>query len=250
MLPWAFDHCHSFIDLWPEPTARRQALTLYLTATASLNSYDPVSASNSVGILPPANLGPTTPYDRYDQFHQAILHLAAGVPLEDVIRIGRFEIDDRQFTKHMAVFCAKSLDYTDTDLSNIRAHIQRDNCTHSEYGEVCEQCSKEEFISMRANAGEGGDTDEKAIVTESLEGLDMNPDADDHPEVFSVSAEPKEAWWISVCGIFYAFIALASFLVTLLAKYLVLAVVICRVYEGILHPVLMGLNDRGESRSN
>jgi hypothetical protein len=126
----------------------------------------------------------------------------------------------------MAVFCAESLEYTDADLSNIRAHILTENCTHMEDGEVCDTCLKEEFIAMRATAKEAGDTDENAIQPESSEGIDNKVNADEHHEILSVPAESKEAYWISLRGFLDFLITGISFLVTLFAKYFVTAVVI------------------------
>ncbi|EXJ61676.1 hypothetical protein A1O7_02105 [Cladophialophora yegresii CBS 114405] len=75
------------------------------------------------GIRPPANLGPHAPFDRYDKFHQALLNLAAGVSLRDVIRFYHFDIDAKQFVRHMAIFCVKSLGYTNHDLYRLDVHL-------------------------------------------------------------------------------------------------------------------------------
>ena len=75
------------------------------------------------GIRPPANLGPSTPFDKYTQFHEALLHLAAGVDMADIMRVGKFDLDGREFVQHMAGFCVKSLDYTFDDIIRLRAHL-------------------------------------------------------------------------------------------------------------------------------
>jgi hypothetical protein len=69
------------------------------------------------GIRPPKYLGPATPYDKYAQFHGAILHLAAGLSLKQVIKKGDFDITEGEFVQHLAKFCAKSLDYTEEDFA-------------------------------------------------------------------------------------------------------------------------------------
>ena len=103
------------------------------------------------GIRPPLNLGPATPFDRYDQLHQAILHLAAGVPLADVMRISNFNINGAQFVKHMANFCAKSSDYTEADLARIRTGLLGQSCKHVEGDKFCMRCSLKEFFVLPAN---------------------------------------------------------------------------------------------------
>ena len=105
------------------------------------------------GIRPLADLGPATPYDRYDQFHQAILYLVAGVPLANVMRIGDFDTDDKQFVKHLAVFCAKSLDYNNEDFWRVRAQLLAKSCSHFCGDSLCLQCSQEEFITIAPGNG-------------------------------------------------------------------------------------------------
>lgn len=100
------------------------------------------------GIYPPVDLGPATPYDRYDQFHQALLYVAAGIPLSEVIHSGDFKISDKVFVKHMADFCAKTLDYDERDISLIREEILAATCTHTPEGKYCMKCSRKAILSI------------------------------------------------------------------------------------------------------
>jgi hypothetical protein len=76
------------------------------------------------GIQPPSYLGPATPYDKYIQFHEAILHLAAGLSLKRVIKKGHFDITEGEFVHHLAKFCARSLDYGEADFARTRAQYR------------------------------------------------------------------------------------------------------------------------------
>ncbi|KIW69982.1 hypothetical protein PV04_02294 [Phialophora macrospora] len=113
------------------------------------------------GIRPPPNLGPSTPYDRYDQFHQALLHLAAGVSLQDVMRTGNFDIGGNQFVSHLAVFCAMSLGYTDQDLSRLGVQLLGRGYGDPQHEENLSRCSSTERISIGILPGNDEDTAEE-----------------------------------------------------------------------------------------
>jgi hypothetical protein len=134
-------------------TAQTLTPDLDIDRSVSEENLEALYPRNS--IRPPKDLGPVTPYDRWVQFHEALLHLAAGAPLEDVMRVGEFNVSDRQLVKYMADFCIKSLEYTDAQVDKLRKALLKEYCTHQKVGEVCKTCSKLEFIKLRTDNGWG-----------------------------------------------------------------------------------------------
>ncbi|ETI27241.1 hypothetical protein G647_09924 [Cladophialophora carrionii CBS 160.54] len=142
------------------------------------------------GIRPPENLGPHTPFDRYDQFHQALLNLAAGVSLRDVMRNGDFEIDGKQFVMHMAIFCVKSLGYTDQDRSTLDVHLSglgytaaasHDDGDHDDGTNISHSPSAEAFSDLPEDRDENQHedvvegTDNRQPQTGAVEQSDITP---------------------------------------------------------------------------
>ena len=99
-----------------------------------------------------------------------MLHLAAGVPVSEVIRLGGFKITAELFVKHMAIFCAKSLDHHDSDISMTREQILEETCTHAPEGQYCMQCARKNILSMLPSAThddkDGGHNDKKSVDAE------------------------------------------------------------------------------------
>jgi hypothetical protein len=144
------------------------------------------------GIRPPANLGPLTPYDRYDQFHQALLHLAAGVSLHDVMRIGDFDIDGNQFVTHMAVFCVKSLGYTDLGLSRLGIQLLGRGCADAdaEEGGNLSQSSSTEGISILPRNNENKEQEDTVEETTYRQRQGRGVEQGDTMEAIAESVTP------------------------------------------------------------
>jgi hypothetical protein len=143
------------------------------------------------GIRPPANLGPLTPYDRYDQFHQALLHLAAGVSLHDVMRIGDFDIDENQFVTHMAVFCAMSLGYTDQDLSRLGVQLLGRACVGADEGQNLSHSSSTEGISILPANNEDKEQDDSVEETSYRRRQGHGVEQGDIMEAIAESVTPR-----------------------------------------------------------
>ncbi|KAJ9605840.1 hypothetical protein H2200_009689 [Cladophialophora chaetospira] len=148
------------------------------------------------GIKPPTDLGPVTAYDRYDQFHLAILHLASGIELRDVMRAGNFEISDSQFVRHMAIYCAQSLDYTDRDISKLRGKLLGASCTHVLGEQYCMHCSRVEFISMPDPLEKQRDVYSKnKTADQGVQDASLEEDATRKARVGSARSMLSETWF-------------------------------------------------------
>ncbi|OCT49678.1 hypothetical protein CLCR_07288 [Cladophialophora carrionii] len=214
------------------------------------------------GIRPPANLGPHTPFDRYDQFHRALLNLAAGVSLRDVMRNGDFEIDGKQFVMHIAIFCVKSLGYTDQDLSTLGVHLSGlgytaaassdDDGDHDDGTNISHSPRAEAFSDLPGDRDENqqedvteGTTNRKS-QTGAVEQSEITPPIDQSvksPERSSSKHDPPnerlQQHDLPSNAVRLGTVALSTsfkFLLTVWVRYAVLIMIICFSYESLVRP--------------